>query len=407
MAIQTNKMPPVKRPKLAAVVTAIRLYSHPQHIVGRFLDGYGWGGSYHHPEMDLVGLYVDQRGEGDLTHELVERHPSLKVYPTIGEAVTLGTGKLAVDGVVAVGEHGSYPRTEKGQAEQPHFRFFEEVVDVFRSSGRVVPYFNDKQLASWSWPHSKQMFDTSRDMGFPLQGGSSLAVTWRIPSVEFPDGCTVREALSIGYGGVDSYDFHALETIQCMVERRKGGETGVEWLQAYQGDSFWRAYEQGVWPHALVKAALSRSSTLMPANSLFTDVFPTIEQMRKLVPNPTAYHYQHHDGLRSTILLMNGLVRDFTFAANIEGQSKPFSTQMYLPMPDGRTTLASFFSPLVHNAELMFLTGKAQYPAARTLLTSGLVIAGVDSIFQGLRRVATPQLAVSYQPSPQSTFWRS
>jgi hypothetical protein len=396
-----------KRPKLAAVVTAIRLYSHPQHIVGRFLDGYGWKGTYHYPAMDLVGLYVDQRGEGDLTQELADRHPGLKVYPTIAEAVTLGTSKLAVDGVVVVGEHGSYPRTEKGQAEQPHFRFFEAIVDVFRSSQRVVPYFNDKQLSSWSWPQSEQMFDTARQMGFPLQGGSSLGVTWRIPSVEFPTGATVHEALSVGYGGVDSYDFHGLETIQCMVERRKGGETGVEWLQAYRGEGFWHAYEAGVWSHALVKAALSRSSTLMPASSIFTDVFPTIEQMRVLVPDPTAYHYQHRDGLRCTMLLMNGLVRDFTFAATIEGQSKPFSTQMYLPMPDGRTTLASFFSPLVHNAELMFLTGEAQYPIARTLLTSGLVIAGVDSIFQGLRRVATPKLAVSYEPSPESTFWRS
>lgn len=402
-----NGISTARRPKLAAVVTAIRLYSHPQHIVGRFLDGYGWNGTYHHPAMDLIGLYVDQRGEGDLTQELMDRHPSLKVYPTIAEAVTLGTGKLAVDGVVVVGEHGRYPTSGKGQAEQPHFRFFEAIMDVFRSSGRVVPYFNDKQLSSWSWPQSKQMFDTSRQMGFPLQGGSSLAVTWRIPSVEFPTGATVHEALCVGYGGVDSYDFHALETIQCMVERRKGGETGVEWLQAYQGDSFWNAYEHGVWSHALVKAALSRSSTLMQASSIFTDAFPTIEQMRALVPDPTAYHYQHRDGLRCTMLLMNGLVRDFNFAAAIEGQSKPFSTQMYLPMPDGRTTLASFFSPLVHNAELMFLTGKAQYPIARTLLTSGLVIAGVNSIFQGLQRVATPELAVSYQPSPESTFWRS
>lgn len=396
-----------KRPKLAAVVTAIRLYSHPQHIVDRFLDGYGWNGTFHHPQMDLVGLYVDQRGEGDLTQELIDRHPGLKVYPSIEEAVTLGTSKLAVDGVVVVGEHGRYPLTAMGQAMQPHFRFFESIVDVFRSSNRSVPYFNDKQLSSWSFPQSKQMFDTSRQMGFPLQGGSSLAVTWRIPSVEFPAGASVKEALCVGYGGVDSYDFHALETIQCMVERRKGGETGVEWLQAYQGESFWKAYEQGVWPHSLVKAALSRSSTLMPASRIFTDVYPSVKQMRELVPDPTAYRYQHRDGLLCTMLLMNGLVRDFTFAADIEGQSKPFSTQMYLPMPDGRTTLASFFSPLVHNAELMFLTGKAQYPIARTLLTSGLVIAGVESIYQGLRRLETPQLAVAYQPNPESTFWRS
>jgi hypothetical protein len=126
-----------------------------------------------------------------------------------------------------------------------------------------------------------------------------------------------------------------------------------------------------------------------------------------LVPDPTAYRYQYRDGMLATMLLMNGLVRDFTFAAQIEGRSQPFSTQMHLPMPDGRTSLASFFSPLVHNAEKMFLTGKAQYPIARTLLTSGLVIAGVESIYQGLRRLETPQLAVTYQPSPESTFWRS
>jgi hypothetical protein len=192
-----------------------------------------------------------------------------------------------------------------------------------------------------------------------------------------------------------------------MVERRKGGETGVEWLQAYRGEDFWKAHEQGVWSQALFKAALSRSSTVRPGDLSFTDIFPTLEQLKAIVPQPVAYHYQHRDGLRGTMILMDRLVRDFTFAATIDGQSKPFSTQMYLPMPDGRTTLASFFSPLVHHAEQMFLTGKAQYPIERTLLTSGLLIAGVDSLSSG-QRVQTPNLAaVSYLPNPESTFWRS
>jgi hypothetical protein len=146
---------------------------------------------------------------------------------------------------------------------------------------------------------------------------------------------------------------------------------------------------------------------LRPGDPTFTHIFPTVEQMKAMVPDPVAYHYRHRDGLMCTMILMNGMVRDFTFAATIEGQSKPFSTQMYLPMPDGRTTLASFFSPLVHNAEQMFLTGKSQYPIERTLLTSGLLIAGVESDKKG-GRLETPNLAaVNYQPNPKSTFWRS
>ena len=396
-----------KRLRLAAVVTAISKYLHPQHIVDRYNEGYGWNGEYHHPQMDLVSLYVDQPHEGDLRQDRADRYPNMRLCKTIEEALTLGTGKLAVDGVVVVGEHGNYPRSDTGIPTHPHWEFFDAITKVFRKTGKSVPYFNDKEL-SWKWEWCKQMVDTAKELNFPFQGGSSLAVTWRVPSVEFPTGATVKEAVSVGYGGPTSYDFHGLETIQCMVERRKGGETGVKWLQAYRGDSFWKAHQDGVWSPALVRAALSRSATLRPGSSLFTNSMASIEELKTLVRDPVAYQYQHNDGLLCTMLLMNGLVRDFSFAANIEGQSKPFSTQMYLPMPDGRTTLASFFSPLCHNAEQMFLTGKAVYPIERTLMTSGLLIAGTDSLARGNQRIDTPYLAdVHYQPNPESSYWRS
>jgi hypothetical protein len=129
--------------------------------------------------------------------------------------------------------------------------------------------------------------------------------------------------------------------------------------------------------------------------------------MRRLVKDPVAYHYQHADGPRATMILMSGLVRDFNFAAVLEGSSEPFSTQMYLPMPDGRTTLANFFSPLVNCMEQMFLTGKPPYPIERTLLTTGLTAAGVDSLYDAQKRLQTPHLAIRYQAGPASTFWRS
>jgi hypothetical protein len=396
-----------ERPRLAAIGTTFFTHSHTQHIVDRCLDGYGWNGKYHHPEMDLVSLYIDQVGKNDLSRERAARHPEMKIYPTIAEALTLGGGgKLAVDGVVLIGEHGNYPKNEKGQTKYPRYEFFEQIVEVFRKSGRTVPVFNDKHL-SWNWDWAKKMYDTSRELGFAFQAGSSLAVTWRTPSVEMPMGARIREALCVCYGGVDSYDFHGLETIQCMVERRHGGESGVKWVQAYRGAAFWQALRDGVWPRELMDSALCRSHTLTPARPGFNDIFPSIEDMQRLVKDPVAYRYEHNDGLKCTMLLMTGLVRDFNFAAYVDGQRKPWSTQMYLPMPDGRTTLATFFSPLVNNMETMFHTGKAAYPVERTLLTTGLTAAGVESLYRKQARYETPHLNIRYQPVKESTFQRS
>ena len=395
-----------KRPKIAAIVTEYRKYSHGQHIVDRFLEGYGWNSRHHHPPMDLVSLYVDQRPEGDLSRDRAERFPQMKIYPTVADTLTLGGSDLAVDGVLLIGEHGSYPTNEKGQHLYPRYEFFKQIVSVYSTTGKTTPIFNDKHL-SWNWDWAKEMYDISQEMDFAFMSGSSLPVTWRTPSIDMPLGARVREALCIAIGGVDSYDFHALETIQCMVERREGGEKGVKWLQAYRGDKFWEAHHEELWSRELFEAALCRSHTLTPSRQGFNNIFPTLDEMKLLVEDPIAYQYEHLDGLKATMILMNGLVQDFNFAAHLEGQDAPLSTQMYLPMPPARTTLANFFSPQVNNVEKMFLRGVATYPVERTLLTTGLVAAGVESLFQDQIRQETPHLNISYQSTKESTFWRT
>ena len=403
---EESRNSPSARPKIALITTIMFKYAHSQHFADRFLEGYGWNGEHHKPPMDLVSLYVEEVGPGDLSRERAARFPSLKIYPTIAEALTLGGSKLAVDGVLLIGEHGDYPKTGKGQVQYPRYQFFQQIVEVFRSSGRTVPLFNDKHL-SWNWDWAREMYDTSRSMGIPFMAGSSLPVTWRIPSLEMPPGAPIQEAVCVGYGGADSYDFHGLETIQCMVERRRGGECGVKWLEAYQGEKFWDAYEERVWSRALCEAALCRSHTLTPARLGFNDLFPSLEEMRRIVKEPFAYQYEHRDGLKCTLLMLNGLVQDFNFAARLADRREPFSTQMYLPMPPGRTTLANFFSPLVNHVEKMFLTGKPAYPVERTLLTTGLTAAGVDSLYRHQARIETPHLAFQYQPARESTYWRT
>src|SRR6476646_11573784 len=83
IALRVQRRP--ARPKLAAICTTYFKYSHAQHIVDRFLEGYGWNGAHHHPPMDLVAIYVDQHPKGDLTPDRAARFPAMKVYPTIAE----------------------------------------------------------------------------------------------------------------------------------------------------------------------------------------------------------------------------------------------------------------------------------------------------------------------------------
>ena len=251
------------------------------------------------------------------------------------------------------------------------------------------------------------MYDTAREMGFALMAGSSLPLTWRLPPVDLPVGAAVREAMCVAAGGRDGGSIHALETIQGMVERRHGGETGVEWIQAYSGEDFWRAHAEGVWPRGLFEACLSRSHRLVQGRPGFNHACPTLDEMKAAAVDPWAFRYRHLDGLCCTMVMLNGVIGDFCFAADIAGQAEPLSTQMHLPMPPAETTLASFFSPQVRHIETLFLEGRAPYPVERTLLTTGLTAAGLESIYRGNTRLETPHLHIAYAAPQQSTFWRS
>jgi hypothetical protein len=228
-----------------------------------------------------------------------------------------------------------------------------------------------------------------------------------MPAVDMPYGAEVEEVLCLGIGMVDSYDFHALETIQCMAERRRGGESGVAALQALRGEAVWKAqdagpWESGGWDPELFEACLCRSQTLAQAPT-FGQRHPTRKQMRDWVKNPVAYRFEYRDGLKATMLLMNGLVGDFTFAARLKGRAEPLSTLFYLP-PNPNVEYSAI---LMSRVEEMFLTGKVPYPVERTLLTTGLVAAGMQSLAAGQKRLETPHLAIRYQAPRESTFCRT
>jgi hypothetical protein len=336
----------------------------------------------------------------------VSREYKIPIFKTIDEALCLGGKELAVDAVLSIGEHGKYPDNEKGQILYPRRRFFEEICKVFEKSEKSVPVFNDKHLAA-TWDDAKWMYDRARKLMVPFLAGSSLPVTWRKPDLVLPKGCELTGAVQIGYGPFEGYGFHALEGLQCMAERRKGGESGVVALQALRGDAVWKAMEKGRWQAGgwdpqLFEACLCRSQTLAQPET-FSDRHPTAEQIREWVKQPVAYRFEYADGLKATMLLMNGLVGDFTFAARLKGQAEPLSTLFYLPP----TPNVVYSAALMSKAEEMFLTGKAPYPIERTLLTSGLVAAGMQSLASEQKRLETPHLAVRYKIGAESLFAQS
>lgn len=391
------------RKRIALVATHVRKWAHAQHFIDRFLEGYGWHGRWHRPAVQLVALYVDQFPEGDLSRDREQRFGA-RIYPTIAEALTLGGSKLAVDGVVLIGEHGNYPRNEKGQTLYPRYRFFREAVDVFEASGRAVPMFQDKHLST-RWDECVAQVETSRRLGFPYLAGSSLPVTWRIPSIELPLGTKLVESVCACYGGVDSYDFHGLETAQCMSERRAGGETGVQAVHAMRGERVWATLRERPDTERLLLAAVARSHTLRPLPE-YTFAVPTFDWLRQSSPNAVAYFIEHKDGFRTAMFLLDGAVRDFTYAG-LTREQKIISCQMHLPMPGHISTTADFFNPLAHHIEQMILTGRAPYPIERTLLTSGMTLSAVESLHRGQAKVNTPELAVRYKAPAQSNFWRA
>ena len=388
--------------RIAVITTIYRYLTHAQHFADRFLVGYPREGRWHRPNMKVVSLYVDQKPEGDQSEDRA-REFGFSVYPTIADALRCGGDKLAVDAVLLIGEHGSYPNNELSQVLYPRYEFFKECVKVFEEDGCAVPIFNDKHL-SYSFDKAKEMVDDAHRLGFGLLTGSSLPVTWRLPDIDIPIDSELEGAVMVGVGGSDPMDYHALEAMQCMVERRKGGETGVAAVQLIDGDEVWKAGEEGRWSMELLEAALSRSDTpcgLTDEDGRTQNMIANGELYR-LVDKPSAYFIEYNDGFQATLLMLNGAVRDYCFAAKLKNNSVPVSTQFFLtPTPN-----VTYSACLVSKIEELFETGVAPYPAERTLLVSGTLESCLKSRHQGNVSMETPHLKVEYRAPVKSQHAR-
>jgi len=387
-ARHAGAVPAERRLKVAAVFTEFTYRSHAHVILENFLHPYLFNGEWTDPGMDLVSLYGDQFPEQDLSRQVSERF-KIPIFPTISDALCLGGDKLAVDAVLSIGEHGRYPTNDKGQREYPRKRFFDDIVTVFRRSGRVAPVFNDKHL-SYRWDWAKEMAETAHELKIPLMAGSSVPLAQRRPSLELPAGAHIAEAVSIHGGGFESYDFHAMEVLQSMVESRSGGETGIARVEWLSSEALWKAADDGRWSERLGDAALA--AELGPSAPRLREYARTQSGPRSA---PFGVMLTYRDGLKATILKIGAEGTRWDFACRMEGERSPRATSFYTGPWNNR----NLFKALCHAIQVHFRQGRAPYPLERTLLVSGALEAEADSRARGGAVVETPHLALAYRPT--------
>jgi hypothetical protein len=377
---------PGTRLKVAAIITEFSYRSHAHVIIENFLEPYLFNGKKTESGMDVVAMYVDQFPPDEMSRE-VSRQYKIPIYKSIPEALKRGGDTLAVDAVLSIGEHGKYPVNAKGQMEYPRKRFFDAIAGVIEEAGRPVPVFSDKHL-SFRYDWAKEMYDTAVRLKIPFMAGSSVPLAERRPPLSLPAGAKWLGAVSVHGGGVESYGFHGLEVLQSMTESRKGGETGVSEVALLTDDALWKAADDGLWSTELADAAM------------VTELGPGTPTIRELVKTKDFASTKsqgllvtYRDGLRGIVLRLGSSSTRWNFACQLEGEAAPRATRFNVGPWQNR----NLFRALSHAIQAHFRDGKAPYPVERTLLTTGLLDAAMDSMIAGGKPIATPQLDIAYK----------
>lgn len=396
-----------RRPRIAAVFTEFRFRSHAYNILDCFFKPYLFRGDLVDPGVDVVSFYADQFPAGDMARAVSKRF-KVPLYETIDKALRLGGKDLAVDGVLLIGEHGNYPFDKLGRHLYPRKQMFDEVLAVMRASDRFVPVFNDKHL-SYRWDWAKEMYDASRAHEFPLMAGSSVPLAERVPSLELPARPEFNDAVSIHGGGLESYDFHGLEVLQSIVEKRTGGETGISRVELLSGPLYKAAVEEGRWSDALVNAAMDAEKRMDRKRGPHPDVpaRPQVpgapEPFESPVPTPAGGHaivVTYKDGLQGTVLRVGSDSGRWNFACRLKDDGKPRATALF----NGPWGNRCLFRALSHAIQHLFVKKEEPYPVERTLLVTGALDAAMHSHARWGRPVETPHLEFAYKPADDAKF---
>ena len=97
---------PTKPKSVAAVLTAYEKGLHAGVLIGKILEGWKQDGGAG-PALKLASTYVEQFIDKDMARAMAKKY-DVPLFDTIEQAVAVGSDRIPVDGVISIGEHGSY-----------------------------------------------------------------------------------------------------------------------------------------------------------------------------------------------------------------------------------------------------------------------------------------------------------
>lgn len=283
---------PGKLSKIAFVVAEFALRAPAQQLLDRLLVGYPRDGEFHRPGFDRISIYLDT-GAGNPQIERRAKDFGLIREPTLDRALA------DAEAIVIVWAGRGANANE----------------ELLRKTVQAAP----KNIACFVHGAFANKTNSARELarlavarGITLCAGTSTAVTYRLPDVDLKPGNRLSEALIVVQGTFPEAELDALEGLLPVVERRRGGEAGVKNLRYLQGDEVWRAGTERGWSRALLAAAISRSNTVQGdtlRDGRTQDIVGS-GLIESLAQSPRGWLLEHRDGLRTSILVLDGAVAD-------------------------------------------------------------------------------------------------
>lgn len=372
--------------RIAAICTAYFPISHADVILSRWWEhrpgDAQWG--WHGPRSRIASLYVDRFEPNDIGRQ-VAADQRLPLCTTVADALTLGGGSLAIDGVMIIGEHGSYGKNALGQKLYPRRELFDQVVAVFDRCGQSVPVFSDKHL-SYDFDSALHMVNTARQRGFTFFAGSSLPHCPTTPALPPANSRAIEQAMTIFFGDTEAYGYHAIEYALSHMEKRSGGESGIRQVTAFtDGDAIEAARRDGLWSQDMLDAAMTLAHPPKP------DRVHDKEAM--------LWVFEHNDGLRVAYFCLDRKVNNWIYAHHIAGETGPAVGTSVLA---GLELYYPHFATFSRVIEDGLMTGRPSFPMERVLLSTGATEALMRSLAQPGTPLPTPHLNIRYQPQAAS-----